>query len=773
MMTTKKRRRLPHNLVVEQVSKPALPPISKSASRRRVWKPAPQQTWKSALQFVVVAAVGTLLTACGPPGARELQEGEQDIKQGQFAEAIVVLRDATRILSEAPLTEQAKAWNLLGLACQDSGQLDTASKAYLQALKLDRNNAATDYNLGCLRSQQADYPAATNYLTTYITLRPKDVQGYLRRGTAYFHYALDPSSRDQRRLLEKARLDFETSDKIEATAEAFNDLGVLRLQSRAPGGEAIRAAETYFEFALKRDPNFAPALLNLATIQSQQYLNNPRKALQLYQAYLAISPPPPHVEEVTKLAHDLDLNMRIIITPTTAPTRVPSPKPAQRSASPPARVNVAPTNPVAAMPRPPPAQAPPIQAVNPTPAPAPTPAVPIPQVLRPTLPPAKVNVAPTNTVIATTPKTPSAETPPAKAVVPTSAPAPTQVAAAPPAPRPTPPPAKVSVAPTNAVIATPKTPPAEAPPAQAVVPTPAPAPTQVAATPPGPRLTPPPAKVNVAPTNTVVVATPKTPPAEVPPAQADNPKPVLVSSPVTTTVQTPLESSTSPKTSNAVPEPVVTDTNATPRKTIIQRLNPLRLFSGKTRTREESAASSTAIAPEPPPVPPGSRFEYPPPVTFIPGNRAQAKRLVAEAVRARQSEDWTECIRAYKEAVAADPTFYEACRGLGLAAIDVRDYAVALKELHHALALQEDSAEARYTFAWALQRRGYTEDAVHELGKLLEQHPNDVRSHLMLGSLYAEKLKQPKLAREQYTQALELDPNNAQAANVRAWLRGN
>jgi tetratricopeptide (TPR) repeat protein len=160
-------------------------------------------------------------------------------------------------------------------------------------------------------------------------------------------------------------------------------------------------------------------------------------------------------------------------------------------------------------------------------------------------------------------------------------------------------------------------------------------------------------------------------------------------------------------------------------------------------------------------------------VTPLPGNRAQAIRLEAEATRARREGDLTQSIRAYKDAIEADATFYEARYGLGLAAIEVRDYPTALDALYRALGLREDSAEARYAFAWALQKRGYTEDAVHELGKLLGQHPDEVRAHLLLGNLYAAKLGQPKLARDQYTQALAMDPNNAQAAKIRAWLQQN
>lgn len=215
------------------------------------------------------------------------------------------------------------------------------------------------------------------------------------------------------------------------------------------------------------------------------------------------------------------------------------------------------------------------------------------------------------------------------------------------------------------------------------------------------------------------------------------------------------------------------DTNAVPRKTITQRLNPANWFSGKPKTQGGAAPSGQNSAFEPPLVPAGTRYIYPPLVTPIPGDRAEAKRLLAEAVRARQAGDLALCIRSYKNAIAADETFYDASYGLGLAAMDGRDYPIALDALHRALSLQADSEEARYAFAWVLQKRGYTEDSVRELGTLLGQHPGDVRGHLLLGNIYADKLSQPKLAREHYVQALALDPNNPQAASLRSWLKSN
>jgi tetratricopeptide (TPR) repeat protein len=158
-------------------------------------------------------------------------------------------------------------------------------------------------------------------------------------------------------------------------------------------------------------------------------------------------------------------------------------------------------------------------------------------------------------------------------------------------------------------------------------------------------------------------------------------------------------------------------------------------------------------------------------VTLIPGDRARSKSLVAEAIRARQARHFAESIRDFQDAIETDPTFFDASLQFGLNSIQDRDYATALESLHRALTLQGDSTEARYAFAWTLQKRGYFEDAVRELDKLIGQHPEDVRAHLLLGNLYADKLREPKLAREHYMQALTLDPTNAQATNIRAWLQ--
>ncbi len=117
-----------------------------------------------------VAAL-VVLTGCGPPGPAALHKGDRLVQDGKFEEAIPPLKEATQLLAHSAPAVQARAWNLLGLANQGSGQIGLALQSYQQALKLDRNLAVVDYNIGCLHLQQSNYPAAIVALTTYTTLR--------------------------------------------------------------------------------------------------------------------------------------------------------------------------------------------------------------------------------------------------------------------------------------------------------------------------------------------------------------------------------------------------------------------------------------------------------------------------------------------------------------------------------------------------------------------------------------------------------------------------
>jgi tetratricopeptide (TPR) repeat protein len=90
-----------------------------------------------------------------------------------------------------------------------------------------------------------------------------------------------------------------------------------------------------------------------------------------------------------------------------------------------------------------------------------------------------------------------------------------------------------------------------------------------------------------------------------------------------------------------------------------------------------------------------------------------------------------------------------------------------------ALALDADSASARFNFALALQRGGYLRDAARELERLLAKHPQDAGAHFALANLHSQSFQQPAKARPHYARVLELNPQHPQATAIRFWLRDN
>jgi len=575
---------------------------------------------RCALQILAVISVASL-TACGPRGPRDLRKGERLTANGHYADAIPVLSDGVQLLSGAPAVVQATSWNLLGLAYHGAGQLDAASRAYLQALKLDRNLWAADYNLGCLRLEQTNFLAAIDYLTTYTTSHPKDVSGFLLLGRARLQFAMEhpgyerDKQLERERQLDNARLDFDYAEKLRGSAEACNALGLIELQRRIPGTEPVKTSIDYFKQALQHDPHYPPALLNLAIVLQR---HSPKEALDTYREYLALQPSPPQTKEVEKLAHQLDLDLRATFVPRVAE--------------------------------------------HPSPAPVASNNLPAPQ----ELPAPAENPAPKSTVplVAKT-------TPPENST---------------PSPQFQPPPENPSAS--------------SGPPSQA--------PVQSR-----------PANVTHANPNTNVIGS-------------------------ETSAVNPPEGK---------------------KKSLAQILNPINWFSSKSRKTNttETIPMSEAIGID--------RYTYPLPVTPIPGDRKLAEQLTSEGRQAEHQSNRAEAMRDYQEAVKADPTYFEPGLALGLSAIDAKDYPTALDALGQALTVDANSADARYAFAWVLGKRGYYQDAANELVKLLSVHPQEVRAHLLLGNFYADNLDQVKLARDEYSKALELiDPQSTQAAVLRAWL---
>jgi tetratricopeptide (TPR) repeat protein len=167
------------------------------------------------------------------------------------------------------------------------------------------------------------------------------------------------------------------------------------------------------------------------------------------------------------------------------------------------------------------------------------------------------------------------------------------------------------------------------------------------------------------------------------------------------------------------------------------------------------------------------RYLYQSPRKPAAGDRVAASGAFTKAQIFEQASRWTDAMQAYRQAATFDPSWFEAQYNYGVLAYRLRDFSAALPAYETALAIQPDSANARYNFALALKAAGYVPDAVNELKKVAATSPGEVRAQLALGNLYAQQLHDPARARAYYLKVLELDPRNPQANDIRFWLSAN
>jgi tetratricopeptide (TPR) repeat protein len=256
------------------------------ATKKRV---GPSVGWNLAVLGLI------LFGGCTPPGPRAVLEGERLLRDGQFEKAIHRLEAGTQLLPR-----NAPAWNFLGLAYHYAGRTEEATKAYQQALALDRNLVAARFNLGSLYLDQQNVPAAVAELTTFTGLQPGSADGWLKLGTAQLRARqADAAEKSFHRVL----------TLNPRSPEALNGLGLAQMQRRR-----YQEAWQQFSAALREQPDYSPALLNSAIV-SQQQLNNRAVALQKYREYLALKPAPPAQAEVRQIAGQLEIELRPPVRP--------------------------------------------------------------------------------------------------------------------------------------------------------------------------------------------------------------------------------------------------------------------------------------------------------------------------------------------------------------------------------------------------------------------------------------------------------------------------
>ncbi len=533
----------------------------------------------------------------------------------------------------------------------------------------------------------------------------------------------------------------------------FDDLQVQRRRSR----EAFQ----YFEAALNRVTNYAPALLNQAVL-SQQVQDRPF-ALQKYTAYLAVAPRAPQAEVIRAITNQLALELKppspVELAPDLALVRTGLEQ-TLRTASPPATVVTSPA----------------------------------PALARTTAPPATIHTAAPPALARTEPRPP-----PAQPTAPPPTAAPTRPAPPSPAESVVPPAGDKTTSPLPAaeLIARPTAPPAPAPAAEprtpaAKTPPPSTAPIETPGPPEVQPSEPPVVTVELAPEPEikpavdVALAQPR---ASAEAAPSPEPSPSAASAPAPHPAAD--ESSRT--------EPTVAEETAKPKRSLFARLNPLNLIrrgddAEKAREREakrvaeqarkaEREARRNVVTPIPRPptrtesaslpaaAPPTfPRYTYTSPKSPAAGNRAEAERWVVEGLTAHKAGRVVEARAAYSRAAQADPAHFAAQYNLAVAESELQNWPRALSTYEQALALNPADLRARYGFALALERAGYPLDAAAELEKVLARDPAHVEAHLALANLHATTLGNVARAREHYQRVLQLHPQHPQAAQIKRWL---
>ena len=240
----------------------------------------------SSVRAAFLAAV-LFAAGCQPHGPEALRRGDELLRAGKATEAVPMLERAATELSEDP-----RAWNFLGLAYHAAGRPAEAQKAYLRALRENRDFFDAHYNLGALYVEQGEWAEAERSLRTFLA--PDANHGH----PVGYH------------LLGQAQLQLRKHDDAERSlaiavklapkdADVWNDLGLVQ-----SGKRRFANARQYFAWAVKLDPRHASSRLNLAV--TAQQLGDKRGALQTYREYLALVPAAPDAVGIRAVIRQLE-----------------------------------------------------------------------------------------------------------------------------------------------------------------------------------------------------------------------------------------------------------------------------------------------------------------------------------------------------------------------------------------------------------------------------------------------------------------------------------
>ncbi len=181
--------------------------------------------------------------------------------------------------------ENARAHFLLGQTLHKLDRKDEAAEAYQKALAMMPANSAASTVLGDLQLQSGDKNAALATYRKAVKNQPSYAPGHIGMGEYYAYQKSD---------IKTARYHLQNALKLAPDdLRALYNLGYLDMMEGKQ-----RRAKSFFERAVRVNPNFAPAYGNLAFIYNS--LGETDVAIEYLRKVLAITPDDPQAKSLLK-----------------------------------------------------------------------------------------------------------------------------------------------------------------------------------------------------------------------------------------------------------------------------------------------------------------------------------------------------------------------------------------------------------------------------------------------------------------------------------------
>jgi type IV pilus assembly protein PilF len=185
--------------------------------------------------------------------------------------------DSKTVVDQSQRTQAANFNLQLGSDYFRQGNLPAAKEKLERALEQDPRNAQTHMVLGLLHQRLGENDKADTYFSRAVSLDKENSE--LRNSYAAFLCSIGKYERGEKLALESA------ADQLYRTpAASYMNAGYC-----ARGEGDFKRAEQHFRQALKVQPNFAPAMLELAELQLKQ--NQPLVARAFLERYASAASP--------------------------------------------------------------------------------------------------------------------------------------------------------------------------------------------------------------------------------------------------------------------------------------------------------------------------------------------------------------------------------------------------------------------------------------------------------------------------------------------------